>query len=281
MYRVIILLCALILVCGCRQQIDHGGRTPLVEVKGMFLYTEDLEKATPVGLSRDDSVLFAENYIRNWVEDALLWQNAIRNVPDEVEVEKKVEAYRRSLMLHLYQQALIDEQMDMEVRGHEIDSFYQSHTDLYRLEYPLAKGVYIKIPLKGKDVKKVQQWYKKSDQETLENLEKYSLQNAVDYLYFYDQWIKIEDIVKKLPVHVTDVSAYIKKFPDVEVKDTAFHYFLHVDSLLGVGELEPIEYATPKIREALLNIRRMELMKRLRYQLYEEAQADEAVTYYY
>ena len=179
------------------------------------------------------------------------------------------------------QQALIDEQMDMEVRGHEIDSFYQSHTDLYRLEYPLAKGVYIKIPLKGKDVKKVQQWYKKSDQETLENLEKYSLQNAVDYLYFYDQWIKIEDIVKKLPVHVTDVSAYIKKFPDVEVKDTAFHYFLHVDSLLGVGELEPIEYATPKIREALLNIRRMELMKRLRYQLYEEAQADEAVTYYY
>lgn len=279
--RIALLLCVLAFAGGCRRSVDHGGRTPLVEVGDMFLYAEDLKNATPAGLSRDDSVLFAEGYIRNWVEDALLWQNAARNVAGSSEVEEMVEAYRRSLMLHLYQQALIDEQMGTDISRQEVDSFYRLHTDLYRLEYPLAKGLYIKIPLKGQGLNNVRKWYKRTDRETLEKLEKYSLQHAVDYLYFYDRWVRVEDIVKQLPVNVSDVSAYVKRFPDVEVKDTAFHYFLHVDSLLDVGEPQPVEYAAGQIRDALLNMRRMELMKRLRHQLYDEAQADGDVTYYY
>ena len=149
------------------------------------------------------------------------------------------------------------------------------------MEYPLAKGLYIKVPLDGYDIKKVRQWYKSSDPEVLENLEKYSLQHAVDYQYFYNNWIRIEDLVKTLPVDVKDVGAYLKKNSDVEVKDTAFHHFLHIDSLLDVGDMKPVEYAADEIREMLLNARRVEFMKRLRNQLYEEAQTKGNVIYYY
>ena len=55
---------------GCTEKHDHKGKTPLVEISGMFLYQEDLQAALPLNLSADDSVLFAEHYIRNWVEDA-------------------------------------------------------------------------------------------------------------------------------------------------------------------------------------------------------------------
>ena len=84
-----------------------------------------------------------------------------------------------------------------------------------------------------------------------------------------------------MPVKVNDVSAYVKKFSEIEVKDTAFCYFLHIDSLLEVGDLKPVEYAAGEIRKALLSARQMEFMKQLREQLYEEAQADGDVTYYY
>ncbi len=278
---VVALLCLCVFVCGCGRQTDHDGRTPLVKVGEMFLYAEDLEDVKPVGLSRDDSVMFTEEYIRNWVEDALLWQNAVRNVEGGHEVREMVEAYRRSLVLHLYQQAMMDERVDEEVSLQAVDSFYKLQPELYRLEYPLAKGLYIKVPLDGYDIKKVRQWYKSSDPEILENLEKYSLQHAVDYQYFYNNWIRIEDLVKTLPVEVKDVGAYLKKNPDVEVKDTAFHHFLHIDSLLEVGDLKPVEYAADEIREALLNARRVEFMKRLRNQLYEEAQTEGNVIYYY
>ena len=62
----IFLLCA-----ACSEQHDHKGRTPLVELDGNFLYREDLQSVLPAGLSKDDSLLFAEHYIRNWVEDIL------------------------------------------------------------------------------------------------------------------------------------------------------------------------------------------------------------------
>ena len=58
---------------GCSKQQDHKGMTPLVEVAGKFLYQEDLQAALPLSLTPDDSVLFAENYIRNWVEDILIY----------------------------------------------------------------------------------------------------------------------------------------------------------------------------------------------------------------
>ena len=63
----------ILLFCGsCKEQHDHGGRTPLVELDGNFLYHEDLQAVLPAGLSKDDSLLFAEHYIRNWAEDVLL-----------------------------------------------------------------------------------------------------------------------------------------------------------------------------------------------------------------
>ncbi|EXY25877.1 hypothetical protein M080_3704, partial [Bacteroides fragilis str. 3397 T10] len=38
----------------------------MVEVDGNFLYKEDLQAVLPAGLSKDDSLLFAEHYVRSW-----------------------------------------------------------------------------------------------------------------------------------------------------------------------------------------------------------------------
>ena len=54
------------LCLACSEQHDHHGKTPLVELEGNFLYHEDLQSVLPNGLSKDDSLLFAEHYIRNW-----------------------------------------------------------------------------------------------------------------------------------------------------------------------------------------------------------------------
>ena len=67
---------------GCGPEHDHKGKTPLVEVAGEYLYKEDLQAALPFNISKDDSVLFAEHYIRNWVEDVLLFDKAEGNIPD-------------------------------------------------------------------------------------------------------------------------------------------------------------------------------------------------------
>ena len=57
----------------------------------------------PFHISKDDSVLFAELYIKNWVEDVLLFDKAEGNIPDNAKIAKLVENYRRALIMHTYQ----------------------------------------------------------------------------------------------------------------------------------------------------------------------------------
>ena len=64
---------------------------------------QDLQSALPARLSKDDSLLFAEHYISNWVEDVLLYEKAQSNIPDNGEIEKLVENYRKALIMHTYQ----------------------------------------------------------------------------------------------------------------------------------------------------------------------------------
>ena len=86
-----------------------SGRTPVAEVGTDVLYLEDLKQAIPLGLSDADSTKLAQQYIRNWVEDVLFYQNAIRNIPDTKDIDRLVENYRRSLIEHEYQRSRMAE----------------------------------------------------------------------------------------------------------------------------------------------------------------------------
>ena len=79
-----------------------------MELDGNFLYHEDLQAVLPAGLSKDDSLLFAEHYIRNWAEEVLLYEKAKSNIPNSGEIDKLVENYRKALIMHTYQQALMN-----------------------------------------------------------------------------------------------------------------------------------------------------------------------------
>ena len=240
--RIIFLGILSILFCvACSEQHDHKGKTPLVELDGNFLYQEDLQSALPARLSKDDSLLFAEHYIRNWVEDILLYEKAQSNIPDNGEIEKLVENYRKALIMHTYQQALIHQRLSNEISEGELTDYYEKNKELFRLERPLMQGLFIKVPLTAPELNKVRRWYKTPTQDAVEHLEKYSLQNAVKYEYFYDKWVPMADVLDLIPLKVPEVEDYVNKNRHIELKDTAFHYFLNVSDFRTVGQQEPYE----------------------------------------
>ena len=108
-YHWTLALCLLATLGSCTKKQDHKGKKPLVEVTGKFLYQEDLQAALPLNLTSDDSVLFAESYIRNWIEDALLFAKAEDNVRDSERIKELVENYRKALVMHAYQEELVQQ----------------------------------------------------------------------------------------------------------------------------------------------------------------------------
>lgn len=278
--RIIFLVLLSILFCAaCSEQHDHKGKTPLVEVDGNFLYREDLQAAIPARLSKDDSLLFAEHYIRNWVEDVLLFEKAQSNIPDNGEIEKLVENYRKALIMHTYQQALIHQRLSNEISEDELTGYYEKNKELFKLERPLMQGLFIKVPLTAPELNNVRRWYKTNEQDAVEHLEKYSLQNAVKYEYFYDKWVPMADVLDLMPLKEPDAEEYVNKNRHIELKDTAFYYFLNVSDLRLMGEQEPYEFARPKVKDMMLNLKQVEFMKSVKDDLYQQAAKKNEIKY--
>ena len=270
------------LFASCNQQHDHKGRVPLVGVAGKFLYQDDLQAALPMNLSADDSVLFAENYIKNWVEDVLLFEKAEGNIPGNERIKSLVESYRKALVMHTYQEALIKQDLANEITQDEVVEFYEKNKQLFVLDKPLVKGLFMKVPLKTSKLSDVRRWYKRNTQEAIEQLEKYSLLNAVTYDYFYDHWRPLEEIEALIPGKTwKSDSDYLKQNPNVELKDTAFHYFLHVEEFQGKGEQKPLDFAEEEIKEILINLKRVEFINAVKKDLYRQASDKNKINYYY
>lgn len=267
---------------GCAQEHDHQGRTPLVEVAGEYLYREDLQAAAPVHASKEDSVLFAEHYIRNWIEDALLFKQAEGNIPDNAKIARWVENYRRALIMHTYQEELINQKLAGEIADQDIQAYYDEHLDVFRTEEPFVKGLFIQVPLHAQDLDHVRQWYKRNQQSAIENLEKYSLRHAVDYRYFYDRWLPLSDVTALMPLtEEMRKDGYLAKHPNLEVKDTACCYFLHVEEYLDEGQPRPLDFARQEIKEILINLKRVEFINQVKKELYERASTRNKINYYY
>ena len=97
------------------KEVNHDGRQPLAEVNGQFLYEEDVQRALPLNVAKEDSARLADDFIRNWAEEVLLYQQAERNVRSTEHIEQKVSAYRKALIIQDYQQQLISQNLSEEL----------------------------------------------------------------------------------------------------------------------------------------------------------------------
>lgn len=279
--KVWIVTCFMLLVCSCHQtsEDDQSGE-PVVRAGEYSLYKSDLRSALPVGVHGADSVQFAEKYIRTWVEDMLMYQQAVENLPDGKEIDERVEAYRRALTVHIYQEKLVEQELGSKVADSEIETYYNTHSEQFVATEPYLKGVFMKVPLHAASLKNVRAWMKNPEGNgNLDRLEKYSISHAVSYECFLDRWKPFSEISLQMPLVKKDLDN-LRGHRSVEVSDSAFRYLLHVCEVLPVGERVPLEYASGEIREILVNLKRAEYIGRMKSDLYKRALEDKKIIYY-
>ena len=279
--KVWIVTCFMLLVCSCHQtsEDDQSGE-PVVRAGEYSLYKSDLRSALPVGVHGADSVQFAEKYIRTWVEDMLMYQQAVENLPDGKEIDERVEAYRRALTVHIYQEKLVEQELGSKVADSEIETYYNTHSEQFVATEPYLKGVFMKVPLHAASLKNVRAWMKNPEGNgNLDRLEKYSISHAVSYECFPDRWKPFSEFSLQMPLVKKDLDN-LRGHRSVEVSDSAFRYLLHVCEVLPVGERVPLEYASGEIREILVNLKRAEYIGRMKSDLYKRALEDKKIIYY-
>ena len=191
-------LVATLVFVSCGDKIDHGGKTPLVGVGTDFLYQEDVEQILASDRMIKDSAEFVQKYIEHWLEDVLLYNQAKRNVSSSKEIVRLIENYKKSLMLNVYQERLVAQQLNKEILPEEINAFYENNKLMFKMEEPMLKGLLLKVSKKAPKMDAVRRWCKSTLPEDLEKLEKYTLTNAQAYEYFHEVWTPLSVIAAKV-----------------------------------------------------------------------------------
>ena len=256
------------------------GKTPIVEIGTDVLYMEDLKQVLPLGLSDTDSTLFAERYIRNWAQDVLFYQNAIRNIPDTKDIDRLVENYRRSLIEHEYQRRLIEQKFSSEITEEEIEQFFNDNQRLFVLDESLLKGLYLKIPVKSHDLSEIRKLYTLLDDESFEEIEKYSIRNAGRCEFFYDNWRSVAELEVLLPPLDDPLESQLEDNSSFEFKDEEYIYLLNVSQYAPKGGIEPLDHARGRIRGLLLNNNEVAYMRNIKEDLYDAALEKGRITFY-
>ncbi|MDR1623592.1 MAG: peptidyl-prolyl cis-trans isomerase [Tannerellaceae bacterium] len=262
----------LFLYCSCRNTRTVDNTDIIVSVKDRVLYRTEISSLIPRGTSSTDSLLLAENYVKKWIKDALVYNVALRNLGNEKEeIEKLVDDYRYSLYRYRYQEKLIWERLSANIRESDKLNYYDENQDKFVLDKSLIKGLFLKIPVDAPSLSDVKNWYKSSSAESLEKIEKYSIQNATIYDYFYDRWIDFDEVMSNIPVRISNTSQFLKNNKTVEVTDSSFCYLLNIKEYIPVGKVAPYEYAEAQIIEMLINQRKMEFLRNFENELYNDA----------
>lgn len=269
-----------LLASGCTETVDHKGKTPLVQVGDNYLYMEDVMAVTPPGISEKDSAEMADRYIKNWIDDMLLYAKAEGNIPDDAGINELVNSYRRELITHTYIEQIVSQEVENLIPDSEVEEYYNENKDAFLAVEPYIKGLYIKVPKTASGISQVRQWYKDGSERSVDKIEKYGLRNAVDYEYFYDRWRSVNDFFLRLPTDADKEKNNIGKNKNIELSDSAFYYFLHIEDYLGKGEILPLEYAGKDIREIIMNNKRVEFITKMKKDLYDEACDNNDIKYF-
>jgi hypothetical protein len=241
----------------------------VVQVGDYILTQSELDESLPSFLSPEDSLMATEHFIRMWINDQLLYSLAQKNIADKKAIDLLVENYRRSLTIYQYQEQLINEKLANNISEQELNNYYEENKDKFKLDKPLIKGLFLRIPIGAPDLDKSRSWCKNPSAASISNLEKYSMQNAGSFDYFESKWVDFNELINNWPT--TSFADVLRNKTFFEQQDDKFHYFLNVTEYLLPGDDAPFRYAEPTVKELLINKKKIEFLRKTEEDLYNKA----------
>lgn len=273
----VLLLIILSTACSNKNKQDSGDI--LVTVGNAVLTLDDLRKQLPSGLSAEDSTALAHSYIRSWIDSRLISEIASQNIGDLTEIDRMTEQYRNELITYEYRRRMFDDRIKSEITEDSIKKYYDENLTELKLQRPILKGIYLKIPNESPSLKNAKKWYVSTKTEDIDKLEKQCLDGAIHYDYFRDRWVDWERIESLIPAEFgSDPNAFLATHKNLEISQGDFTYLLSISEYIPSGKTMPYEFAKETIKDILAYSRRVEYDRLLRLSLLKEAEDNGQIT---
>ena len=268
------LIISLVLLSACSFFKKKTERA-VARVYNDYLYESDLKGIIPPKTSMNDSITLAHSFINNWIRQKLIIRQAENNLAsDKMSFDKEIEDYKNSLIIYEYESELVREKLDTVVSDEEIQDYYNANQQNFLLKDNIVQIQYVKLNLKSANARQLKKLLMSDVPGDKTRLAELSEKNAADYFLDDQNWIPFNELLKKIPIKTYNQEDFLKNHREVDCQDSAFLYLVRFKDFRTKENVSPLTFETERIRNIILNKRKIELISRMHQDIYEKGQKD-------
>jgi hypothetical protein len=275
----VLLLIALGAACACQMvnrvsdtAAELFGDAVVARVGPHRLTRSELADYIPAGVSSEDSLGLAQQYIKAWAEELLFVDLAeTRLSDDEKDVTKELEEYRRTLLKYRYEERYINERLDTLISDEEVRDYYQAHKDKFLVDRPLLKTRYMVIPAGSRNLRRLKELMASEDVVDAVAADSLAFTAAIKYVDSSDNWMDAILLARDLGTdEVSMMKALRGRFIELKGDDGNLRVAYVVD-IVQKGSPAPLDYCAERIEDIILSARKHELVSGLERDLLNDA----------
>jgi hypothetical protein len=276
------LLLLLLLLSGCTELFHSDDDDPVVaRAYDKKLHTSEIAARIPDGLSERDSLTLADNYISKWIQNEILIHLAKANLSAaDQDFNIQLQEYKNSLLLYTLEQKLVNQYLDTMVTPEEIEAYFNENRNQFELKGNIVRFDYVKLSKRSsRQLREFRNLLKDNDLETKSELVEYAEKNATDY-WFVDNWVSFNDLLNEVPLEIDNQALFLRRTNYIEAEDSLYRYLVRINDYKTTDSISPLEFERDKIRNIILNARKIELIDRKRQEFIEQAFRDDKAKVY-
>ena len=277
MKRLLNIIAAIIIVlpslssCRAISSFLKGGDV-VAEVGSEKLYRSELNAVIPKGVSQEDSTYLARQYINTWATELVYLGIAEQQLSKtEKDVTKELEDYRKSLLKYRYEQLYVNERLDTAVSDILVEDYYNAHQDKFVLSRPLVKARFLSIADDSPAKEQIRKRMSSDEVEDLVEADSLAYSSAYKFTSWSDEWIDVTVLSREFPMDYETMLSQVKKQWIEKVDTLGVARVAFIKDVMKKGEVAPIEYSTPAIKDIIISARKQALISSLEQDLLNDA----------
>ncbi len=276
------LITSLYVFNACNNIMQDDSKIVLARVYDNYLYEHDLEGIITDNVSHRDSIVIVRNYVNNWIKTQLMVEKARYNLSDEqLNFEKRLENYENSLIIFEYESKLVSQKLDTSINETELKTFYDTHLNDFELKENIVKVFYSIVDKDISEKKLIEDTYHLADTLVIDSLE--VLSKTFNFFVQLDTsiWVSFENLKKRIPIETYNQELFLKNKRFVNISDNEKYYLLMFVDFKIKDETSPFELVEKNIRDIIIAKRKIELVKKVRVEIFDQAVLNNDFEIYY
>ena len=265
------LISVFIISCG-----GNKNEVVLVRVDGEELYLSDIY--IPKNLHGNDSLVFLDNMVQQWIVEQLMYAEAKENLSEEeLNIDREIEQMKRNLIVGRYEQKLLGDSVNTATSEGAALNYYEENPEEFLLKDNIVRVKYVKIPTSSPNADEFKSLLKSDDAADHAKLVKLADDEALNSFLDDMVWLYFNDLLKEIPIKTYNQEEFLNNNRFVELKKDSVLYFLNIKGFMVKDSRAPFPLAKDKIISILQARKNKTLLKEYRNKIYKTALSEKKI----